>query len=147
MIYSYAYIFFFFSECRLPTIFFFFFFNDTATTEIYTLSLHDALPISARRGLRLHPQADRSRLLRRVVAPCDREARAEPPGQGPAAGGGAPPQRTRGDRRGAHARAAEDEQGHREPSAIFDGRDWADGEDCRADQAGGRLPAHRPRLV
>src|SRR2546425_11810345 len=32
--------------------FFFFFFNDTATTEIYTLSLHDALPISqARRRL------------------------------------------------------------------------------------------------
>src|SRR2546427_10011564 len=28
--------------------FFFFFFNDTATTEIYTLSLHDALPISFR---------------------------------------------------------------------------------------------------
>src|SRR2546429_1575052 len=27
------------------TSFFFFFFNDTATTEIYTLSLHDALPI------------------------------------------------------------------------------------------------------
>src|SRR3982750_4932450 len=27
---------------------YFFFFNDTATTEIYTLSLHDALPISAR---------------------------------------------------------------------------------------------------
>src|SRR2546430_17464016 len=27
-------------------IFIFFFFNDTATTEIYTLSLHDALPIS-----------------------------------------------------------------------------------------------------
>src|SRR3712207_8211055 len=27
-----------------------FFFNDTATTEIYTLSLHDALPISARRA-------------------------------------------------------------------------------------------------
>src|SRR2546430_7472888 len=29
----------------LITISFFFFFNDTATTEIYTLSLHDALPI------------------------------------------------------------------------------------------------------
>src|SRR2546430_16701518 len=29
----------------LTFIFFFFFFNDTATTEIYTLSLHDALPI------------------------------------------------------------------------------------------------------
>src|SRR3712207_7310702 len=28
----------------------FFFFNDTATTEIYTLSLHDALPISDHRG-------------------------------------------------------------------------------------------------
>src|SRR2546430_13633074 len=35
----------------------FFFFNDTATTEIYTLSLHDALPISAarRRSLREAP--------------------------------------------------------------------------------------------
>src|SRR5205809_6020855 len=30
--------------------FFFFFFNDTATTEIYTLSLHDALPISQNFG-------------------------------------------------------------------------------------------------
>src|SRR5229473_8193776 len=29
-------------------LYFFFFFNDTATTEIYTLSLHDALPIYAR---------------------------------------------------------------------------------------------------
>src|SRR5258708_26248860 len=29
----------------LSALFFFFFFNDTATTEIYTLSLHDALPI------------------------------------------------------------------------------------------------------
>src|SRR5438874_12817752 len=35
-----------------PLSFFFFFFNDTATTEIYTLSLHDALPISGR-GARL----------------------------------------------------------------------------------------------
>src|SRR5690349_24896286 len=29
---------------------FFFFFSDAASTEIYTLSLHDALPICARRG-------------------------------------------------------------------------------------------------
>src|SRR5476651_2886408 len=36
----YFYLFFLFC------LFFFFFFNDTATTEIYTLSLHDALPIS-----------------------------------------------------------------------------------------------------
>src|SRR5258705_1607799 len=38
--------------------FFFFFFNDTATTEIYTLSLHDALPILA------------VLLLLLLVAPC-----------------------------------------------------------------------------
>ena len=31
--------------CQVMFIFFYFFFNDTATTEIYTLSLHDALPI------------------------------------------------------------------------------------------------------
>src|SRR6266567_5992217 len=36
--------------------FFFFFFNDTATTEIYTLSLHDALPICWRR-IAMPPQA------------------------------------------------------------------------------------------
>src|SRR5256886_17683212 len=32
-------------HCSCYEFFFFFFFNDTATTEIYTLSLHDALPI------------------------------------------------------------------------------------------------------
>src|SRR2546422_11416805 len=35
------------SQLPLGRIFCFFFFNDTATTEIYTLSLHDALPISS----------------------------------------------------------------------------------------------------
>src|SRR5260221_5169560 len=44
-------------------MFFFFFFNDTATTEIYTLSLHDALPISSFR--RSHPRARRGRGGRR----------------------------------------------------------------------------------
>src|SRR2546426_595949 len=39
----------------------FFFFNDTATTEIYTLSLHDALPISHREGLRKQRRAARAR--------------------------------------------------------------------------------------
>src|SRR6267154_5876143 len=33
-------------EAFVVPVLFFFFFNDTATTEIYTLSLHDALPIS-----------------------------------------------------------------------------------------------------
>src|SRR6266508_6876590 len=33
---------------QLLDVLFFFFFNDTATTEIYTLSLHDALPICGR---------------------------------------------------------------------------------------------------
>src|SRR2546427_13131169 len=40
--------------CHLSLVFYlFFFFNDTATTEIYTLSLHDALPI-------LHPHKHES---------------------------------------------------------------------------------------
>src|SRR5271163_5305797 len=42
----------------------FFFFNDTATTEIYTLSLHDALPILA-----LAPYAHSSRSLCHCCAP------------------------------------------------------------------------------
>src|SRR5712664_4370651 len=46
---------------------FFFFFNDTATTEIYPLSLHDALPISAA-----------ARRLR-TSGPCGRPSIASPP--------------------------------------------------------------------
>src|SRR3712207_8845946 len=34
-----------------PAVWLLFFFNDTATTEIYTLSLHDALPISAQTAM------------------------------------------------------------------------------------------------
>src|SRR2546430_15722394 len=43
------------SKSQNSTISFFFFFNDTATTEIYTLSLHDALPISFARDCRAVP--------------------------------------------------------------------------------------------
>src|SRR2546428_5868534 len=43
----------FLGGCYTPP-FFFFFFNDTATTEIYTLSLHDALPIFQLGDRRLH---------------------------------------------------------------------------------------------
>src|SRR5437868_12908062 len=46
MYYSSAHLYILFTSHYTPSIFFFFFFNDTATTEIYTLSLHDALPIS-----------------------------------------------------------------------------------------------------
>src|SRR5256885_5295117 len=50
----------------LPSTFIFFFFNDTAPTEIYTLSLHDALPICGVRDqpVRAVPQVD---LKRRVA--------------------------------------------------------------------------------
>src|SRR2546430_6901246 len=48
-------------------MYFFFFFNDTATTEIYTLSLHDALPISSRCPCRLFPAAFMSRSTSRSV--------------------------------------------------------------------------------
>src|SRR3712207_7947293 len=45
-----------------------FFFNDTATTEIYTLSLHDALPISRRRAARaVHGDRPELRLVRHDV--------------------------------------------------------------------------------
>src|SRR2546425_12428767 len=37
-------------RCCVSLVEFLFFFNDTATTEIYTLSLHDALPICGRAG-------------------------------------------------------------------------------------------------
>src|SRR5438034_7145232 len=61
-----------------------FFFNDTATTEIYTLSLHDALPISAVGALKLNA-ASRSTPAR--LAPGD-------PSGGPRSG--APRRGTRG---------------------------------------------------
>src|SRR5574340_1855094 len=44
--------------------FFFFFFNDTATTEIYTLSLHDALPILRRPSPRWRTERKRCRGLK-----------------------------------------------------------------------------------
>src|SRR3712207_9114154 len=51
--------------------FWYFFFNDTATTEIYTLSLHDALPISGRADHQPLPSDSLIRLapltLKRVV--------------------------------------------------------------------------------
>src|SRR2546426_5900743 len=59
-------------RCAFVCFIFFFFFNDTATTEIYTLSLHDALPISAHPG---GPTAGRLHPWRRR---CDRVDRGRP---------------------------------------------------------------------
>src|SRR5216683_1044830 len=67
----------------------FFFFNDTATTEIYTLSLHDALPISPRR--RAGPAGARAVLDRARCGsghePHGRRREALAPWQGPQARG------------------------------------------------------------
>src|SRR5688572_33014474 len=49
---------------------FVFFFNDTATTEIYTLSLHDALPISF--SVRLHVRREPCGWLLRRFRPLER---------------------------------------------------------------------------
>src|SRR2546427_4582589 len=61
----------------LRWIFFFFFFNDTATTEIYTLSLHDALPISC--------VAETAGTLPSAQGAATPWARRSGPGAGPAA--------------------------------------------------------------
>src|SRR2546425_9614777 len=55
---------------------FFFFFNDTATTEIYTLSLHDALPISAGRAqARARGRPPPGPVRPRPLRPAERPAR------------------------------------------------------------------------
>src|SRR6266568_8889364 len=52
-------------------LFFFFFFNDTATTEIYTLSLHDALPnCRTASAIRLRHRGGRGRPRRRDSGRC-----------------------------------------------------------------------------
>src|SRR5258708_21352207 len=68
----------------------FFFFNDTATTEIYTLSLHDALPISAAAEFRVRQHAGQKRAIggyaydldvaKRLVQPISRFAARFAPG-------------------------------------------------------------------
>src|SRR2546430_8065602 len=57
---------------------FFFFFNDTATTEIYTLSLHDALPISCGAGWSARRHAERSRGAPRLRPPTEATGLAAP---------------------------------------------------------------------
>src|SRR2546422_4721349 len=50
------------------SFYFFFFFNDTATTEIYTLSLHDALPICEAETIACRPLPHRRFTVRQGVA-------------------------------------------------------------------------------
>src|SRR5215510_16233940 len=54
--------------------FFFFFFNDTATTEIYTLSLHDALPIFRPPGRPRRRDRDPGRPIASIRQPQDRKS-------------------------------------------------------------------------
>src|SRR5216683_3578738 len=92
------------------SFFFFFFFNDTATTEIYTLSLHDALPILVGAGDHYGPDDEQARAEQRPDSPhhdgrChERAERRLPPPAGSARPGAAP--------RGAGIRSA----GIRQPS-------------------------------
>src|SRR5205814_9551905 len=64
--------------CRLPLFLFSFFFNAPAPTEIYTLSLHDALPIcrtsSARSPARCGSTPSRARSIRPTRARRDRKS-------------------------------------------------------------------------
>src|SRR5260370_29326401 len=60
-----------FFYCNMSLSFFLFFFNDTATTEIYTLSLHDALPICPVRAwsvLRSHALSQQIHFARQRAA-------------------------------------------------------------------------------
>src|SRR5438445_6064626 len=56
----------FFFSILLLIFIFLFFFNDTATTEIYTLSLHDALPISELKVVRSRSHCHRLRMFSTV---------------------------------------------------------------------------------
>src|SRR6266568_907099 len=67
---------------------FFFFFNDTATTEIYTLSLHDALPISRQDTCRTPVPATCGNHCRASARHCS-SLTGGPPGAIPAASAGA----------------------------------------------------------
>src|SRR5260370_41389836 len=71
----------FWLACAPSTSFLFFFFNDTATTEIYTLSLHDALPILMEMycptGERTTISPGFSPEMRSMTAPCPAKIRSE----------------------------------------------------------------------
>src|SRR5256885_12052363 len=61
----------------------------TCALPIWPRGIRPRAPVLAGRRVRLHPEADRSRSLRGVVAPRHSGARAEPPREGSAVGPGA----------------------------------------------------------
>src|SRR2546430_4497737 len=69
----------------------FFFFNDTATTEIYTLSLHDALPISSSAAATRNSSAPAARTTRWCCGRWNRMGRMWRRSGGEALGVGGPP--------------------------------------------------------
>src|SRR5256886_17566030 len=89
----------------LQCFFFFFFFNDTATTEIYTLSLHDALPILYEGEFDRGGAADRGRAT--AARRARRHGSCGNRGAGRAAAAGA--------RHGGRARAPENPSGRAPP--------------------------------
>src|SRR5256885_12211569 len=58
-------------------LFFFFFFNDTATTEIYPLSLHDALPILVHEHVAAVERLEHATVAGEGIARCERWVRSE----------------------------------------------------------------------
>src|SRR2546430_5976399 len=71
--------FWFFLQHAAVPLFFFFFFNDTATTEIYTLSLHDALPILLQARIALDLEIADAEAVHRVDDRLPSRAREELP--------------------------------------------------------------------
>src|SRR2546430_17556955 len=89
----------------------FFFFNDTATTEIYTLSLHDALPIFA------HPRGAHRQPGRRAGCARRRNQARHPPERRPGHDGRPPPARRPANPGTGRARADR----RRPPTGALDG--------------------------
>src|SRR2546422_810072 len=121
----------------ISSLFFFFFFNDTATTEIYTLSLHDALPIypwrssGSRAGCRSSPAPsaresdDAPTWCSSCRDPCGRRApretaapRSARAAESRARASAASPCRTRGRRSGSAPRARNSGTATREASGA-----------------------------
>src|SRR6267143_4646929 len=125
-----SYLFFFsITIYTLLSLFFFFFFNDTATTEIYTLSLHDALPLLRHVAAGHQHRHDHRHVPHGVPDPARAEqgrARDSPQAQRDRGRGGRrlePPRQRRGPQRGRGAPAASALRASRRAGARDGGAD------------------------